>query len=276
MNEIKIKRIVAYYFSPTGGTLRATRMIAEAVGNIMNIPIEYHSYTLPEERNEFPKIEKGSLLIWATPTYAGRIPNKTLEYISQAMQIVDIPCIAVSTYGNRHYDNCLSELVALIKRGGGIPIAGAAIVTRHSFSTILAKGRPNDTDRYMIESFADKIVLKLNNGNFNEAHVPGDTAPEHYYTPLRKEGTPASILKVKPECDEFDCICCGKCVRVCPMGSIEQENGIPQFNGICIKCQACVRYCPEQAIHFTDNDLLSHIKMLEDNYLTPKKPEFFL
>lgn len=276
MNKIQIKRIVAYYFSPTGATLRATRMIAEAIGNRFNVPIDYHSYTLPLERNEYPKIEKDRLLIWSTPTYAGRIPNKTLDYLLKALQIEDIPCIAMCTYGNRHYDNCLSELVSLLRRGGGIPIAGAAIVTRHSFSTILAKGRPNDTDKEMVESFAEKVVTKIKSRILDEVTVPGDPAPNIYYTPLREEGIPASILKVKPECDESDCIRCGKCVKVCPMGSIDQINGIPNFNGICIKCHACVRYCPEQAIRFTNSDLLSHIKMLENNYSTPKDPEFFI
>lgn len=256
--------------------MRATRMVAESIGRKMDIPIEYHSYTLPEERKTYPQIEKESLLIWATPTYAGRIPNKTLDYLTHGMQIPGIPCIAVSTYGNRHYDNCLSEMVSLIKRGEGIPIAAAAIVTRHSFSTTLAKGRPNDSDKEKIESFADDIVSKLRNGILNEPAVPGDPLPDHYYTPLREEGKPASILKVKPECEESDCVRCGKCVRVCPMGSIIQENGVPQFNGICIKCQACVHYCPEQAIRFTDSDLLSHIKMLEKTHSAPKDPEFFL
>lgn len=276
MNDIRIKRIVAYYFSPTGATLRATRMIAEALGAQLKIPVQYQSYTLPTERTIYPNIEKDSLLIWSTPTYAGRIPNKTLDYLTQALQISDIPCIAISTYGNRHYDNCLSELVSLLKRGGGIPIAAATIVTRHSFSKTLAKGRPNDDDKTMIESFAEKVALKLNNGILDEPTVPGDPIPDHYYTPLKEEGSPASFLKVRPECEESDCVLCGKCVRVCPMGSIIQENGIPQFVGTCIKCQACVHYCPEQAIRFTDKDLLSHIRMLESNYITPKYPEFFL
>ena len=43
---MRAKRIQVAYFSPTGGTERAARMLAELFG----LPVEMHDRTLPEGR----------------------------------------------------------------------------------------------------------------------------------------------------------------------------------------------------------------------------------
>lgn len=274
---IPIKRILACYFSPTGATRRVTHTLAETLSLHLEIPVQYHPYTTPAHRATAPVITEEDLLIWATPTYAGRIPNKTLSHVAEILRNINgTRCIAVATFGNRHYDNALAELVSLMRQGGGLPLAAAAIVTRHSFSKTLAAGRPNSNDNAQIEQFAHQVALKIKTADSQPVTVPGEPLPQHYYTPLQQDGEAANILKVRPQCDASLCIHCGKCVDVCPMGSITKVEGIPHFNGTCIKCQACVAYCPEQAIQFTDPSLLSHIAMIEQNFAEPKEPQFFL
>ena len=49
------------------------------------------------------------------------------------------------------------------------------------------------------------------------------------------------------------CVQCGKCVAVCPMDNMQQqENGMPSWlhTGNCLTCFACYHYCPEHAIEF--------------------------
>ena len=278
-------RIKTYYFSPTGGTRQVAQYLAEKLGALRHAEVEYHSYTLPREREALPVFDADDIVLWATPVYAGRIPNKTLDYVRaaithsshQALKPSGIKSIALVTFGNRAYDNALAELVGLMEEGGMKPVGAAAMVTRHSFSDTLGAGRPNEEDLAALDRFAEQLAAKLSifNSQSSILKVPGEAHPEKYYTPLKTNNAPAGFLKAKPSCNPDRCTRCGKCLDVCPMGSIESNDGIPAFDGICIKCQACRRRCPTGAIAFTDPEYLSHVAMIERTFAAPKKPEFF-
>ena len=271
-------KVKAYYFSPTGGTLEVLRNFAEPLGRLLLTKVEYHSYTLPKEREELPQFDRDDVIVWATPVYAGRIPNKTLDYVRQAIHAYGNPSVALVTFGNRAYDNALAELVGLMREGGMQPVGAAAVVTRHSFSDTLGTGRPDERDYTLLDDFAVHMagrVLAARKGKSFQLTVPGEAHPERYYTPLKTNSAPAGFLKAKPSCDTDRCTRCGKCHDVCPMGSIAVNDGIPSFDGICIKCQACRRICPTGAIAFTDPEYLSHVAMIEQTFAQPKRSEFY-
>ncbi|MDE5592528.1 MAG: EFR1 family ferrodoxin [Clostridiales bacterium] len=47
-----------------------------------------------------------------------------------------------------------------------------------------------------------------------------------------------------------DCVKCGKCVKLCPMGNIRtNKKGKIKFGGKCIICMRCVQSCPKAAIN---------------------------
>lgn len=269
------------YFSPTGTTLAVATYLAEALSKRLSSSIEYAPYTLPHQRESLPQFGDDELLLWATPVYAGRIPNKTLDYVRSAIlnpvhHEKHIPAIALVTFGNRAYDNALAELSGLLQEGGMQMLGAAAMVTRHSFSDTLGAGRPNEEDLSQLDCFASQVVERMKGQWRGSLQVPGEAHPEKYYTPLKTNNAPAGFLKAKPSCNVERCSHCAKCVDLCPMGSIVWENGLPQFKGICIKCQACRRGCPTGAIAFTDPDYRSHVAMIEQSYATPKKSEFFV
>ena len=158
------------------------------------------------------------------------------------------------------------------------PVGAAAMVTRHAFSDTLGAGRPNEEDLAALDRFAAQVVEKLStiNSQLSTIDVPGEAHPERYYTPLKTNNAPAGFLKAKPSCNSELCTRCGECLRVCPMGSIGERDGMPTFDGICIKCQACRRRCPTGAIAFTDPEYLSHVAMIERTFAAAKQSEFFL
>ena len=272
-------KIKVCYFSPTGGTLQVAKHLAESMSKKLCVGVEYHSYTLPREREVMPVFDAGDVVVWATPVYAGRIPNKTLDYVRKALHGNGNLSVALVTFGNRAYDNALAELVGLMKDGGMQTVGAAAIVTRHVFSDTLGANRPNRDDILAIEHFAATVAEKVLSYSKDKdviIKVPGEANPDKYYSPLNTTNAPVNFLKAKPLCNPELCTHCGKCMNVCPMGSVEIDGDIPMFKGICIKCQACRLSCPSRAIAFTDPDYHSHIAMIEHNFSSPKQPEFFV
>lgn len=279
LNKKTMSKIKVCYFSPTGGTMQVATRLAESMAERLCAEVEYHSYTLPKEREVMPVFDAEDIVIWATPVYAGRIPNKTLDYVRDAIRAEGNMSVALVTFGNRAYDNALAELVSLMGDGGMRTVGAAAMVTPHVFSDTLGASRPNADDIAALDDFAAKVaekILSSSNGIIPALKVPGEAHPDKYYTPLKSTNTPAVFLKAKPSCNSERCIRCGKCQQVCPMGSIILDGGVPMFNGICIKCQACRLTCHVGAIAFTDHDYHSHIAMLEQNFSSPKQAEFFI
>ena len=258
-----IERICLLYLSPTGGTERIGRAVAEALGRGLDLPVEAVPFTTPKDREEERRFGPRDLLVMASPVYAGRLPNKLMPEYKARIFGSRTPAIPICVFGNRSPDEALRELVLLLE-GNGFQIAGAAsFAGRHAFSDKVGAGRPDETDQAEIRDFAARAAAKLS----------GDTLPPleldrseigPYYTPLKEDGDPAKFLKARPLTDWSRCSNCGVCARSCPMGSIDRET--MEAIGLCVKCQACVRKCTRRAKFFEDADFLSHVAMLEQNY----------
>ncbi|MBR2051849.1 MAG: EFR1 family ferrodoxin [Bacteroidales bacterium] len=259
--------------------MQVAKHLAESMSKKICAEVEYHSYTLPKEREVMPTFDVDDIVVWATPVYAGRIPNKTLDYVRNALHGNGNLSVALVSFGNRAYDNALAELVGLMEDGGMRPVGAAAVVTRHVFSDTLGALRPNKDDISALEDFATNVsekILSSSNNIIPVLKVPGEANPDKYYSPLNTTNAPVNFLKAKPSCNHELCTHCGKCMNVCPMGSVEIDGDIPMFKGVCIKCQACRLSCPSGAVAFTEPDYHSHIAMIEHNFSSPKQPEFFV
>ncbi|MCQ4950394.1 EFR1 family ferrodoxin [Bittarella massiliensis (ex Durand et al. 2017)] len=47
-----------------------------------------------------------------------------------------------------------------------------------------------------------------------------------------------------------DCISCGRCVDVCPLGNVRLAGGKPVWWDRCTHCMACICRCPKEAIEY--------------------------
>lgn len=259
---MKIRQICAVYFSPTGGTEQAARLIAGELAQLLRAETRLIDFTRPEHRQREYRFTPDELVLVCTPVYAGRIPNKLLpDFSARILGSGHTPALAVCTFGNRSVDEALRELVLLLD-GNGFQTAGAAaFVCRHAFSDRVGTGRPDDADRLQMREFARKAAEKLECGA-PLSPLPIDRSEiGPYYTPLKTDGTPARFLKAKPLTRGDICTRCGLCVQACPMHSI--DGATMEAAGLCIKCQACVRRCPVHAKYFADEEFLSHVAMLE-------------
>jgi len=275
---MKIGKICAVYFSATGTTKKDVEGIASAIADKMGMQAEVIDFTLPAAREKALKFSPDDLVVFGTPVIAGRVPNVLLKYLD-TIEGNGAAAIPVVLYGNRDYDDALIELRDILENHGLHTVAAAAFIGEHSFSYVLAKGRPDEKDMEAVKSFADAAAEKIKGipdiTKLQPIEVKGIPNPYRgYYQPKDRQGNPVDIRKVKPLTGE-SCTGCLICADVCPMGSISREN-VREFTGICIKCGACIKKCPVQAKYFDDPGYLYHKRELEEGFTRRAEPEMFL
>lgn len=270
------RKIAAMYFSPTGTTEKVVSGIAGKVAENINGDggFRIFDFTLPGGRQQPPSFSEGDVVVVGVPVYAGRIPNLLVKYLS-SVSGNGAAAVAVVVYGQRDYEDSLIELTDLLDSNGFTVIAAGAFIGEHSLSKTLAKNRPDEQDRVIINEFADRLSAKLSSRiPLETVAVKGERPYRKHYTPIKRTGEPLDIRKVKPKTNS-NCIQCKLCAESCSMGSIDYED-VANVIGICIKCGACIKKCPVQAKFYDDEDFLVHIREVEEENASPRKePELF-
>lgn len=259
-------RVKAVYFSPTGGTERIAKAVAEGICK----SFEVYDFTLPAARENALRFCDEDVVVFAVPVYAGRVPNVLLKFLGSNISGSGAAAIPVVVYGNRNFDDGLIELGGILQEHGFRILAGGAFIGEHSFSKILAAGRPDGADIDLANHFGAECREKLDIWDGKDVELPGCTPLRPYYQPRDRKGEPVNILKVKPETSD-KCIRCGICAESCPMGSISFDN-YSEFTGICIKCGACEKKCPVGAKFYSDEGYIYHRTELELGYSRRAEP----
>lgn len=240
-------------FSPSGGTLRAAREMAQLLGE----GARWIDLVDPEQREA--KLGQEDLLLLALPVYAGRIP--AVEGSLDGLSGNDTPCILLVAYGNRHYDEALAQMQRLMKGRGFRCVGAAAVITPHIFAPALGAGRPNETDLELLSGFATQVREKLERGTWDEPCLPGQPEPE-----------PKKAVPVPKYRDAEKCVRCGLCARRCPALAMDR-NTLEWDEVQCISCMACVYICPEGALSF---DAAPLQERLTANFSQPRPVELFI
>ena len=273
-----IGKVKAVYFSATGTTQKVVENIAHSIADKLEAEYETFDFTLPAAREAALVFREDELVVFGTPVYAGRVPNVLLKYLD-TMEGNDALAIPVVLFGNRNYDDGLIELRDILEKHGLHTVAAAAFVGEHSFSYILAKGRPDATDLELSKDFArrcaESIERRIDLSGIEPVTVKGIPYPYRgYYQPRDRKGNSVDIRKVKPLTND-QCNHCLICADVCPMGSISRDD-VREFTGICIKCGACVKKCPTHAKYYEEEGFLYHQHELEEGLTRRAEPELFL
>lgn len=270
-----ITTVHAVHFSPTGTVEKTVTRIARNLAKSLGAEYKAFSYADPANREKELSFTASDLVVWGSPTYAGRVPNLLLPYLTGKVQGNGALAVPVVLFGNRNYDDALMELHHILRDDGFTCVAGGAFVGEHAFSRTLGAGRPNAADEKEMDIFASLIAEKLLSGDYCETVPAGNDPIGPYYKPRDRHGEPINILKVKPKTDLSLCDGCGLCAAKCPMGSIDFDD-VSQVPGVCIKCCACIKGCPHGAKYFDDPGFLYHKQELEEMFDEPKRNAIFV
>lgn len=240
-----------YYFSGTGNSMRAARVIAERLKDTEIISMR----TNPKE---YPATEC-DVVGFVYPVYHWTMPEPAVSFVEQLeinpnayVFVVAMPSFVCGVACEK-----LAEI--LVSKGININY-GNLVYSVANYAIVYppfppAKLKVPKTEK-KLKKIAEDILLR------KERDYPRANG----FIKKRKDKVMTPYLELQKYADNpftvsDECISCGLCSRVCPCKNIEIENGKPRFKHHCANCMACVVNCPKRAIGYEirpeDRDILN-------------------
>lgn len=233
----KMKENVIFCYSGTGNCLDMAKNIAKILGDTDIIMMrKYPAVT---------DVREAKRVGFIFPCYGGGLPGHVERYLHDIKVSPD-----AYTFGIAQCAAYKGE--GLYKLNSLIPLDYWAAVSHQCTCiwlfphdlTMPKMGAAESQARS--EHFAEKFARDIKAGvktkrKLGKALV---NKAEHAAWPqiARKQGM---TLKAND-----NCVMCGTCAKVCPMGNIRYVGKAVVFSDKCISCCACVQYCPQEAINF--------------------------
>lgn len=268
---MNIDTVKLAYFSPTGTTKKILNGIAEGLGANS---IEQIDLTLPAADTLEPVDIQKELVVFGVPVYEGRVSKTAIPRLQQ-LKANKTPAVIVVMYGNRDFEDALLELNDLTREMGFLPIAGGAFVGEHSFANEnrpLANGRPDAKDMQAAKEFGLKIRVKMN--NLASIDKTASITPPGNTPYIDRDRSPMEAIAATTLV--ADCILCGECATVCPVGAITVQEAVTTDNIACILCNACVKNCATGA-RVVDDPMVNKIaNWVSRNFQARRDPVTFI
>ena len=206
-----------------------------------NGPIPVRALDLTHAASRPETLSADTVAVFAAPVYGGRIPRTALERM-EGIRGEGTPAVVIAVYGNRAFEKAAAELADFVRARGFVPVAAAAFVGEHSYSTErtpIAAGRPGQgplpVDAARLKAPGTPLVPLLRFIRFVLAYR------------RRQKKHPVVLL---PAGSADRCTHCGRCAAVCPTGAIARGDELRTDAARCIRCCACVKGCPVGARTF--------------------------
>lgn len=262
---MKPETIHTVVFSPTGTSKKiasaVARGIASAAGAAPAEAAPLKTIDRTHTAGQPVTLPADTVAVIAAPVYGGHVAPTAVKRL-ETLRGEGTPAVVLAVYGNRAFEKAAAELAQLAVRQGFVPVAAAAFVGEHSYSTPetpVAAGRPDAQDLAEAAAFGAAVRKKLDAGDL----TPVDAARlKDVRTPLlpmlrfirfvlnyrrRQKKSPVVYL---PAGNADLCTHCGRCAAVCPTQAIARGDEVHTDPARCIRCCACVKGCPVGARSF--------------------------
>lgn len=225
---------VIYYFSATGNSLQAAKIIAKKIdAEVVKITTKTSI-----------KCNK-DVVGFVYPTFYWGLPMLVARF-AKKLKIEGNPYIFAVTTCGLSSGGALGQLNSILNKKGQQLSFGKTIRTV-----------ANNITKYRIKQ---KSISKLVQSENKKANEIAEAVAQKQKNNIPKVGMISKAfyklyLKEYPNSDKgfyitSDCISCGTCQQVCPSGNIILKEGKPVFQHHCENCLACLHWCPKNAIEW--------------------------
>ncbi len=233
-----------YYFSGTGNSLWAARVLAEKLGATTLTPMVQ---ALAEGETR-PTEDRIGIVC---PVYMYKLPHIVVEFLRRL--VTPVPVFVVVTMGGDP-GNLFMWLRRLFRYQGlqlstGLPV-------RMPSNYIPFGGVPEDSRLIPIfetaEACLHQIAGIIERG---EANIPLEYSRFRAWIHpglLYKLGYRFASVSDKNFRVDQTCNGCGICASLCPVDNITMTGNRPTWNNRCQQCMACLQWCPCEAIQVGD------------------------
>ena len=235
--------MIGIYLSGTGNTKHClTRLMAILDPQATLIPIEKISST--------EMLRDESEIFLAYPTQFSNVPYMVRDFINKNHEIWQgkkVFCLTTMGAFSGDGTGCAARL---LRKYGATVTGGLQVRMPDSVcDNKLLKKSLEENKKIVKEADIklDQAGKEIKNGNYPReglgffAHVAGLMGQRLWF--YNKTTDYSSKLKIND-----DCIGCGACVSLCPMGNLRIENGKAVSNNRCAMCYRCISKCPKKAI----------------------------
>lgn len=229
------------YFSGTGNSRYAAKLISSALGDEV---IDSSSYI---KNGIAAELISAKPWVFVAPIYAWSFPKVFGDFIRSGCFSGNKNAYFVLTCG-ADMGAAWDKTEALCAEVGLSHMGTYPCVMPDNYVAMFSAPEPEK---------AEKIIAKAEVGLFEIAKKIGQgerlSRPSNGFFGRVKTGAVNSAfskfyISDKKFIAKENCISCGKCADVCPLGNITMENGAPKWNGNCAQCMACICSCPVEAI----------------------------
>ena len=244
-----------YYFTGTGNSMCAARVIAQKLGDTEIISMRTDPADYPASDCE--------MVGFIFPVYHWTMPAPAVSFVEKLDINPKAYVFAVAMPSLICGIAC--EKLAEILAGKGIRINYGGLV--HNVASYAIVYPPFPPAKLVVPQ-AEKKLRQIADDIIAKKEQPYPRA--NRFIKWRRDRVMGPYLELQKYADmpftvSQDCISCGTCSRVCPCRNITMENGRPVFRHHCANCMACVVSCPRRAIGYDissgDRELLKEASL---------------
>lgn len=245
---------IIYYFSGTGNSLRAARIIAGEIGGAELISMRNN----PEDVSA----EDAEMVGFICPVYEWDVPIAVKTFVDRLAINPKAYIFMVATYVAIH-GRCFKTVHAALREKGLELHYGRTLRCVASQCVAYEPFPPT----WLMVPLADWKARRIGK------EIAGRKLKKFpAMSPVSKWLYPKIMMPLMSVQQEYDkgfyvsdaCIGCETCRKVCPCNNITFLGKRPIWNHNCEGCNACVAYCPTKAIQFETPE--AYVKL--DNIIT--------